>query len=684
LLCFTTTFGQTSLITITLPTTRFCPGQIFSVNYLRDASLAGHSFSVQLSNSSGLFTSGTTILGTGTTSPISSTMINVSTTSTNLYKIRVIDNTAPTNFSANSATIVINTLSSSVTTPLDTANFYIYSKTLCTGSSLKLFSNTNLHGVSGMTYEWRKASTPTVVLGTSYKYIANQADSYTVTVSKPGCVSATSPASTITFSSTITANVYYPGELHCTGSIVTLESPYNSETSTYEWKKDGVIISGITTSSYDVTTSGNYALKVTDNSCLANSNAIITFGNNLAPQINSKSDTIEICSGSSQTLISNNNYVTGNKQQWFRDGVSISSPTAYTESVTASLPGTYTIKLMEGTCSSVSNPVVVKSVTSFKPSFTKDTENTTCVNATLLRANVSTGYNGQFQWLNNGVPIAGETSSFYFTGTTSGSYTLQLTQGLCTGVSDPVNITVVSNGPSYVITSSPKLCTNGYTLSYNSTNYYTPLASFQWFKDNVAISGATNISYDVTASGSYKLSITKGTCVGFSQTLTYSLNPTGQWKPTISTVQGTTGIAKFSKCLGGVIPIYLQNSDAVLTNVQWKKDGVNIPNPSGTTNYLNAAQSGYYSAQYTAGTCTVESEPIKINIGDKQQSIKTNTWNDVSSWACGTIPIVTDEVIINKGHTISLPNNYTGFLKNLELNGTLQKGTNALLKFQMN
>jgi hypothetical protein len=87
--------------------------------------------------------------------------------------------------------------------------------------------------------------------------------------------------------------------------------------------------------------------------------------------------------------------------------------------------------------------------------------------------------------------------------------------------------------------------------------------------------------------------------------------------------------------------------------------------------------------EYTS-PCIISSNTLKINIGNKQQSIKTNNWNDTSSWACGTVPIVTDEVIINKGHTISLPDNYTGFLKNLELNGTLQKGNNAQLKFQTN
>ena len=116
----------------------------------------------------------------------------------------------------------------------------------------------------------------------------------------------------------------------------------------------------------------------------------------------------------------------------------------------------------------------------------------------------------------------------------------------------------------------------------------------------------------------------------------------------------------------------------------WQTCPTLYPKSKWKTNYFNVIQSGEYSVSYTSGTCTVESNLIKVNIEDKQQSIKTNNWNDTSSWACGTVPIVTDEVIINKRHTISLPNNYTEFLKNLELNGILQKGNNAQLQFQTN
>jgi hypothetical protein len=48
------------------------------------------------------------------------------------------------------------------------------------------------------------------------------------------------------------------------------------------------------------------------------------------------------------------------------------------------------------------------------------------------------------------------------------------------------------------------------------------------------------------------------------------------------------------------------------------------------------------------------------------------------------VPVVTEDILINKGHTVTIPNNYTGFMKDLQLNGSLNYGTNALLKSRTN
>jgi trimeric autotransporter adhesin len=681
----TKSFAQ---ITFSLPTTKFCPGQIFPVEFTFDPSLAGHTFQVQLSNSSGSFASGVSILGSGTISPISCTMTSFSTTSTSLYKIRIIDLTSPTNVSVVNDIVTINALSSSLSSyPMDTLGNITSSATICTGSSLKLFANTSLHDNYGSTYEWKKTSNSTIVISTAPSFIVTQADGYNVKLSKPGCTSRTTSSSVITFSSSILSavSVIFPGTLNCIGSTKLLRTTYYSDFATYEWKKNGTVINGETGKNLIITTSGYYNVKVIDKTCQGTGGTgDIIFGNNIDVQIESNTDTVKICTGSTHTFIARYAFNNGNTIEWFKDGVSIAPAAPHTFAnrfYSTTNEGVYTYRLTEGTCSVMSSPIVLKNVTSFSPKIIRDSENTTCVNPTTLKVELPQLFSGSYQWKNSGNVISGATSTTYTTGTTSGSYTFRLTQGSCSGESDPVNITVVNDNPPYTIVSSPIVCSTGYKLFVNPIYPSYSNTFFQWFKDNIVISGATSNTYNALTSGVYKLRITKNSCIGFSQDLAVSITST-LGRPELVISKNSKGEQSPFQCTGNIVSIVAVDLSPISS--VWKRNGVNVINPAGLTNYFYVTQSGNYSLTYTSGSCVVNSDIIKINIGDKKQSIKTNNWNDASSWACGTIPTVTDDVLINKGHTVSLPDNYTGFLKNLELNGNLNKGTNAQLKFQTN
>lgn len=685
LLVQTTIFSQTSPIAFGLPTTKFCPGQIFPISFTNDPSLDGHTFQVQLSNLSGSFTSGISVLGSGTSSPISCTMISALTNPSTLRKVRIIDITSPTNISSTSDVISNVFLSSSMNRyPVDTLGNSNFSSTLCTGSSLKLFTNMESHDGYGATYSWKNTSNPSVELGIQNKYIVNQAGNYSVTVNKTGCNSGTSLLTQINYSSTISPFLPFPGEVHCAGIIIPIKPTYHSETVTYEWTKDGIVVAN--TGKYDVASSGSYSVKITDNTCQSTKTVNFTLGNNVPIQFDAINDTIEICSGATSTITINASFISGNTIEWFRDGQSVSPNNSYLTSLNTSIAGIYTVKLKEGNCTTFSNPVVVKSVTSFsKPVFILDKENTTCVINPSLTTYALQGLNlGQVQWIKDGVNIAGATSNIYSPSST-GSYSLKVSQGSCQGISNSVNFTSVADNPPYIIEAIPNLCSASFRLSLQYSRSSFSFVQYQWFRDGTAISGATSVTYNALLSGAYKvrISMSISSCVGFSQDLIVTIS-SNMGKPTIILRKDNAGISKNFQCQNNLGKIFISDVNINYNNTQWKKDGVNIPNPSGKTNYFNVTQSGDYSVSYTSGTCTVESNSIKINIGDKQQSIKSNNWDNPTSWACGTVPIVTDEVIINKGHIISLPDNYTGFLKNLELNGILQKENNAQLKFQTN
>lgn len=62
------------------------------------------------------------------------------------------------------------------------------------------------------------------------------------------------------------------------------------------------------------------------------------------------------------------------------------------------------------------------------------------------------------------------------------------------------------------------------------------------------------------------------------------------------------------------------------------------------------------------------------------KSNQTGTWNQSSTWSCGRIPSVFDDVTISKGHTVSIPSNTSASYASLQLEGSLIFATASILK----
>jgi hypothetical protein len=57
-------------------------------------------------------------------------------------------------------------------------------------------------------------------------------------------------------------------------------------------------------------------------------------------------------------------------------------------------------------------------------------------------------------------------------------------------------------------------------------------------------------------------------------------------------------------------------------------------------------------------------------------------WNVPSTWECGTIPTALNQVIIEAGHTVTLPNGYKGTAQSLELKGILKKENGSIFEIK--
>jgi hypothetical protein len=132
---------------------------------------------------------------------------------------------------------------------------------------------------------------------------------------------------------------------------------------------------------------------------------------------------------------------------------------------------------------------------------------TTFCNGQWVELRTIQGPNYTYQWHLNGSPITGATS-YYHNANQPGNYTVFITCGPNSVMSDPVAITV-NPLPVAAVTPTGTISIqqgNSATLTGNTGTGY----SYQWYLDGSAISGATSSTYNATLPGTYELEVYNG------------------------------------------------------------------------------------------------------------------------------------------------------------------------------
>ena len=227
----------------------------------------------------------------------------------------------------------------------------------CVGGSVT-FSVTATDAVS---YQWKKGTTP---IGTNSNTLTlnslTLADtgSYIVEITN-GCGTTISNSATLTINTLPTATISDGGAptTFCAGGNITLTAGGGT---TYEWRKDNVVISGQTATTYLATTTGSYTVfAISDKGCTsaAASSAINITVNSLPSASISPSGTTSICASSSKILSAN----AATSYQWKKDGVDLLGETNQT--YTATTAGSYTVVTIENSCSSAVSAATVVTIT---------------------------------------------------------------------------------------------------------------------------------------------------------------------------------------------------------------------------------------------------------------------------------------------------------------------------------
>lgn len=130
----------------------------------------------------------------------------------------------------------------------------------------------------------------------------------------------------------------------------------------------------------------------------------------------------------------------------------------------------------------------------------------------LLKTIEGLGYT--YQWQLNGSPIPGETASSYLA-TAAGDYTVEISIGPNSTVSDPVTVVVNTAPTASVSIPGVTHIPLGGTIQLDAN---AGAFSYQWYLDGAPIFGATNATCDATQNGDYFVTVYDG-CFAKSNTV---------------------------------------------------------------------------------------------------------------------------------------------------------------------
>nr|WP_315164925.1 gliding motility-associated C-terminal domain-containing protein [uncultured Flavobacterium sp.] len=246
--------------------------------------------------------------------------------------------------------------------------------------------------------------------------------------------------------------------------------------------------------------------------------------------INNKNPAAYLCSGGTITLAIDNptpsipNSSPSNypniKYKWYKDATVIAGQTG--SSIIVNSAGTYYVEIDYASCTdsnSKSNSVTVTQVSGTVLPITSSLGNPFCSGGAATTLTSATG--NTYQWYKENVKIEGATNNTYQTNQ-SGTYSVSIDYGNCQSNS-VINLEAYQIESSINIASTSTLVSGETKTVVATSNAINP--TYEWYQNDVLISGATSNTYDVTIEGSYKVIVTQNSGCIIQDEIPFVVNP---------------------------------------------------------------------------------------------------------------------------------------------------------------
>jgi hypothetical protein len=461
---------------------------------------------------------------------------------------------------------------------------------------------------TGTNLQWYNVSTGGSALPGTTALVSG---TYYVSQTVSGCESGRTPVTVTATSVTPSVTITSSTTSICSGASVTFTAtPINGGSNpTYQWMINGVNVAGQTTSTFITSTLANgniVSVMMTSNDPCANpttatSNPITITTTSVTPSVTINASSTSICSGGSVTFTATpTNGGSNPTYQWMINGVNVAGQTASTF-ITSTLANGNIVSVMmtsndpcANPTTSTSNPITI-TTTSVVPSVTI-TSSTTSIcsggSVTFTATPTNGGSNPTYQWMINGVNVAGQTTSTFITSTLANGNivsVMMISNDPCanptTATSNPITITATSVTPSVTITSSTtSICSGGsVTFTATPTNGGSN-PTYQWMINGVNVAGQTTSTFSTsTLANGNLVSVIITSNDPCANPTTATSNPititATSVTPSVTITSSTTSI-----CSGGSVTFTAtQTNSGSNPTYQWMINGVNVAGQTAST-----------------------------------------------------------------------------------------------------